>query len=247
MPPDDDADLFPRIGLTSYREPARWGVWDEPADLLPASYAGSVSAAGGAPMLLPPAGSATTGAVLDGLHGLIVTGGADVDPDRYGQHRHPLTDPARTDRDGWELALVAAALERGLPVLAICRGMQVLNVALGGDLLQHLPDLLSSDQHCPTVGVHGRHPVSFADGSRLAAILGEQTVVATYHHQAVRQLGERLTATGWTADGIVEAVEYAGADWVIGVQWHPEVHDGQLLFAAFVQAAVDYRTALVRS
>lgn len=246
MRPDDNSDFVPRIGLTSYRESARWGVWDEAADLLPASYAGSVSAAGGAPMLLPPGRPGTADAVLDGLHGLIIAGGADVDPVRYGQDRHPRTDPARTDRDGWELALVAGALDRDLPVLAICRGMQVLNVALGGDLLQHLPDQIGSDQHCPTVGVHGRHPVSFAAGSGLASILGERAVVATYHHQAVRRLGERLTATGWAADGTVEAVEYAGAGWVVGVQWHPEVHDGQLLFAAFVQAAAGYRPSRVR-
>jgi putative glutamine amidotransferase len=245
--PDDNPDFVPRIGLTSYREPARWGVWDEAADLLPASYASSVSAAGGAPMLLPPGPAGTVDTVLDGLHGLIVAGGADVDPCRYGQDRHPLTDLARTDRDGWELALVTGALDRGLPVLAICRGMQVLNVALGGDLLQHLPDLVGTDQHRPTVGVHGRHPVSLAAGSRLAAILGERAVVATYHHQAVRRLGDRLAATGWASDGTVEAVEYAGAGWVVGVQWHPEVHDGQLLFAAFVQAAADRRPERARS
>jgi putative glutamine amidotransferase len=235
--PDDKTDFVPRIGLTCYREPARWGVWDEPADLLPTSYTRAVSEAGGAPLLLPPGAPASVAAVLDGLHGLLIAGGADVDPDRYNQARGRHTDQPRTDRDGWELALVDGALARRMPVLAICRGLQVLNVALGGDLVQHLPDQLGSDLHCPTVGVHGRHPVALAAGTRLAALLGKQAVVASYHHQAIDRLAPPLTATGWAPDGTVEAVELADAGWVIGVQWHPEVFDGQRLFAAFVQAA----------
>lgn len=239
--PEDKPDFVPRIGLSCYREPARWGVWDEPADLLPASYARAVSDAGGAPLLLPPGEPATVTAVLDGLHGLLIAGGADVDPDRYGQPRGEHTDQPRTDRDGWELALLAGALARRLPVLAICRGLQVLNVALGGDLVQHLPDQLGSNLHCPVVGVHGRHPVALAPGTRLAALLGEQPVVASYHHQAIDRLAPPLTATGWASDGTVEAVELADAGWVIGVQWHPEVFDGQPLFAAFVRAAAEHR------
>jgi gamma-glutamyl-gamma-aminobutyrate hydrolase PuuD len=240
---DDNPDFVPRIGLTCYREPARWGVWDEAADLLPTSYARAVSDAGGAPLLLPPGESGSVSSVLDGLHGLLIAGGADVDPVRYGQQRQPHTDPARIDRDGWELALLAGALARDLPVLAICRGLQVLNVALGGDLVQHLPDQLGSDLHCPTVGVHGRHPVTLVGGSRLAALLGEQLQVASYHHQAIDRLAQPLTATGWAPDGTVESVEHADAGWVIGVQWHPEVFDGQRLFAAFVQAAAGRRVS----
>lgn len=235
--PDDKPDVVPRIGLSCYREPARWGVWDEPADLLPTSYARAVSDAGGAPLLLPPGQPASVAAVLDGLHGLLIAGGADLDPDRYGQARGEHTDQPRTDRDGWELALLDGALARQLPVLAICRGLQVLNVALGGDLVQHLPDRLGSNLHCPVVGLHGQHPVALAAGTRLAALLGEQPMVASYHHQAIDRLAPALTATGWAPDGTVEAVELADADWVIGVQWHPEVFDGQPLFAAFVQAA----------
>lgn len=235
--PEDKPDFAPRIGLSCYREPARWGVWDEPADLLPASYARAVSAAGGAPLLLPPGEPATAAVVLDGLHGLLIAGGADLDPGRYGQPRDEHTDQPRTDRDGWELALLDGALARRMPVLAICRGLQVLNVALGGDLVQHLPDQLGSNLHCPVVGVHGRHPVTLTAGTRLAALLGEQPVVASYHHQAIDRLAPALTATGWAPDGTVEAVELADAGWVIGVQWHPEVFDGQRLFAAFVQAA----------
>ena len=231
----------PRIGLTTYREPARWGVWDEPADLLPVSYASAVTAAGAVALLLPPGPAGYAGAALDGLDGLLVAGGADVDPARYGAAADPHTGAPRRDRDEWELALIDAALARDLPLLAVCRGMQVLNVALGGDLVQHLPDTVGDDQHCPIVGTHGRHEVALAAGSRLAHVLGEKTVVATYHHQAVGTLGAGLTATGWADDGVVEAVELAGHGWVFGVQWHPEAHDGEELFEAFVTACAAQR------
>lgn len=225
-----------RIGLTTYREPAAWGVWQEPADLLPASYAEGVRIAGGVAMLLPPGDNACVGSALDGLHGLLLAGGADVDPARYGAPRAAATGPARADRDEWELALCAAAIERDLPVLAVCRGMQVLNVVLGGTLQQHLPDVVGSDLHCPTTGEHGRHDVRTAPGSALAAMFGERAAVATYHHQSVDRLGDGLTATGWADDGVVEAVELDGRAWVIGVQWHPEVFGGAPLFEAFVRA-----------
>jgi putative glutamine amidotransferase len=226
----------PRIGLTTYREPAAWGVWSEPADLLPASYAAGVRAAGGVALLLPPGDASTADVVLDGVHGLLLAGGADVDPARYGADRHDATGPPRTDRDEWELALARKAILRDLPVLAVCRGMQVLNVALGGDLRQHLPDDVGSDLHCPTVGVHGRHAVALAGGSALAGVFGERAEVATYHHQSVDRLGTDLVPTGWADDGVVEAVELPGRTWVVGVQWHPEAHAGEGLFAAFVAA-----------
>lgn len=238
----------PRVGLTTYREPAAWGVWNEPADLLPASYSSAVTASGGVAMLLPPAAiddlEAAAAAVLDGLHGLALVGGADVDPDRYGAARDDRTGPARPDRDAWELALAQAALERGLPVLAICRGMQVLNVALGGDLMQHLPDVAGHDGHLPVVGQHGRHDVRLVRESRVGALLGDCAVVATYHHQAIDRLGAGLVATGWAGDDTVEALEHTGPAWVVGVQWHPEVHDGAALFTAFVQACARYRAGL---
>ncbi|MGI8667914.1 MAG: gamma-glutamyl-gamma-aminobutyrate hydrolase family protein [Jatrophihabitans sp.] len=233
----DNRDDPPRIGLSTYREPARWGVWDEPADLLPASYARAVTGAGGVAMLLPPGPVEAVESVLDGLHGLVLAGGADVDPARYGAGRHELTGTSRQDRDGWELALTRAAIERAMPVLAICRGMQVLNVALGGDLVQHLPDLLGTDLHCPTVGVHGRHQVELADGSLLATVLGARVEVATYHHQALDRLGAGLVATGWTSDGTVEAVECLRPGWMVGVQWHPEVFEGAALFEALIAAS----------
>jgi putative glutamine amidotransferase len=244
----DAMQLPPRIGLTTYREPAAWGVWSEPADLLPVRYAGAVAAAGGVAMLLPPAGidglEAAAAAALDGLHGLALAGGADVDPGRYGAARDVRTGPARPDRDVWELALARAALERSLPVLAICRGMQVLNVALGGDLVQHLPDVAGHDGHLPVVGQHGRHDVRLVRESRVGALLGDCAVVATYHHQAVDRLGAGLVATGWAGDDTIEAFEHTGPAWVVGVQWHPEVHDGVALFAGFVAACARYRAGL---
>jgi putative glutamine amidotransferase len=243
VPPDTArvGDRPPRVGLTTYRERAAWGVWDEPADLLPANYATSIHTAGGAALLLPPGFPESALAVLDGLHGLVISGGADVDPARYEAVADAHTGAPRPDRDGWELALVTAALDRQLPVLAICRGLQVLNVALGGDLVQHLPDLVGTDEHCPTVGVHGTHDVTFAEGSIALASLGREATVATYHHQAVGRLGAGLSATGWAGDGTVEAVELTGAGWVVGVQWHPEARAGSELFRAFVQACRAYR------
>jgi putative glutamine amidotransferase len=233
----------PRIGLTTYREPAAWGVWSEPADLLPASYAAGVREAGGVALLLPPGDPGTADIALDGLHGLLLAGGADVDPAQYGADRDIATGPPRADRDEWELSLARAAIARDLPTLAVCRGMQVLNVALGGNLRQHLPDDVGSDLHCPTVGVHGRHAVALAAGSALGAALGDRAQVATYHHQSVDRLGTDLVATGWADDGVVEAVELRGSSWVIGVQWHPEAHAGAPLFSAFVAACTAHRSA----
>jgi len=230
-----------RIALTTYREVAAWGVWSERADVLPANYADSVVSAGGVPVLLPPApGPEAAGVALDGVHGLVLAGGADVDPLRYGAERAAQTGPPRPDRDAWELSLAAAALDRDMPLLAICRGMQVLNVLLGGDLVQHLPDSTGHDDHQPLVGEHGRHEVRTAPGSLLANTVGPSCVVATYHHQAVDRLGRDLTPTAWAADGTVEAVEARAASWTVGVQWHPESHDGGALFAAFVAACTDY-------
>lgn len=236
----------PRIGLTTYRDPAAWGVWNEPADLLPASYADSIAGAGGVALLLPPSAidvDRAAAAVLDGLHGLVLTGGADVDPELYSAERDAHTGVARPDRDAWEIALAHAALERDLPLLAICRGLQVLNVALGGDLVQHLPDVVGTDLHCPVVGEHGRHDVSFAAGSRVGRTFGAGATVATYHHQSVGRVATGLVPTGWASDGTVEALERTGQGWVVAVQWHPEVHDGAPLFADFVAAAARHSVA----
>jgi gamma-glutamyl-gamma-aminobutyrate hydrolase PuuD len=238
-------DRPPRIGMTTYRERAAFGVWDEPADLLPTTYADAIHAAGGVPMLLPPVAEVDADSLaesaLDGLHGLLLTGGADVDPGRYGAAHDPATGPTRTDRDVWEAALVGAARRRDMPLLGVCRGMQVLAVELGGTLTQHLPDVVGNDSHRPTIGAHGRHEVRLEPGSRLAAALGPQLEVATYHHQAVDTLSDPSVAVGWAADGTIEAFEVRDATWVTGVQWHPEVYDGFALFSMFVAACVMWR------
>jgi putative glutamine amidotransferase len=230
----------PVIGISCYALRARWGVWDDQALLLPRRYADKIAQAGGVPVLLPPLpGSAD---VLDRLDGLVLSGGADVDPARYGAERDPATDPASADRDDAELALCTAALTSGLPLLGICRGMQVINVALGGTLHQHLPDLVGHDGHSPDPGSYGSHDVTVAPGTRLAAVLGRTELsVPTHHHQAVDKLGAGLVPAAWADDGIIEAVEFGafGADSpvLLAVQWHPEAGDDPSLFNGFVAAA----------
>ena len=240
----------PVIGISSYAEQASWGAWDTTAVLLPRRYADSVAAAGGIPVLLPPlSGIEETIARLDGL---ILAGGGDIDPAEFGAEPDPQTKAIRPDRDAAELALASAALEHGLPFLGICRGMQVLNVACGGTLHQHLPDLVGHDGHSPVSGGYGSHPVKVAPGSRLARVLGhpgprDEIAVPTHHHQAVDRLGEGLAATAWTADGIIEAVEFAGTEpngsgrsepgFALAVQWHPEAGEDQRLLRALVAAA----------
>ena len=162
------------------------------------------------------------GSVLDGLHALVITGGYDLDPASYGQQPHPTTDQPRTDRDAWEFALLRGALERGLPVLGICRGAQVLNVALGGTLHQNLPDVLGHCGHRAGNGVFGRLPVRTVAGTRLAALLGESTDAPCYHHQAIDRIGAGLVVSATDPDGVVEALELPGDGFVLAVQWHPE-------------------------
>jgi putative glutamine amidotransferase len=224
--------------LSTYREIASWGAWQSSADVLPSNYAAGIEAAGGLPMLLPPLAPepAAVEGVLDGLHGLLITGGGDIDPAKYGAERDPNTGPARADRDTWELALTGAAERRGMPVLGVCRGMQILGVAHGSSLVQHLPDLVGNSSHGPSVGVHGRHDVRVAPGSRLAGIVGERVEVATYHHQSVASPAAPLVATAWADDGTIEAIERPDRGWTLGVQWHPEVIGGEELFEAFVAA-----------
>lgn len=243
MNADHLMDLRPvRIGVTTYREPAAWGVWNEPADLLPVTYADAVSKTGGMPLLLPPIAGTPDSMVtfvesaLDAVDGLLVAGGGDVDPARYGALRHPATGSARPDRDDWEIALTRAAMQRGMPVLGVCRGMQVLAVALGGTLLQHLPDTTGAEEHCPVVGVHGRHLVRVSPGSRLGEAIGPNVEVASYHHQAVDRLPAPLVPTAWADDGTIEACEADDGSWTVGVQWHPEVYDEAGVVATFVAA-----------
>ncbi|AHH94789.1 gamma-glutamyl-gamma-aminobutyrate hydrolase family protein [Kutzneria albida] len=223
----------PVIGVTTYLERTRYGAWDVEAAVLARTYVDVVAAAGGNPVLLPPLDDwqAESVAFLDGL---VLAGGADVDPARYGQRPHPRTGNLRPDRDAAEFALARAALEVGLPMIGVCRGMQVLNAVLGGTLVQHVPDVTGATTHQPAVGQFANNPVSLVPGSRLAEILGPSAVVSCSHHQAIDRLGAGLTVAATAADGTIEAVELSTADFVLGVQWHPEQDAEVRLFKALV-------------
>jgi putative glutamine amidotransferase len=229
----------PLIGITCYVERARWGAWDMPAALLPYWYVEQVAATGALPVLLPP-GTAEAGEVLRRLDGLVLAGGADVDPGRYGEEPHPETAGIRPDRDAGEFALLAEALRRDLPVLGICRGMQVMAVHAGGRLIQHLPDTVGHQGHRPEPGTFGTHGARFVPGSLVAALLGETAEVNSHHHQGVADAGT-LTVTGWADDGSVEAVEDPTRRFALGVQWHPEAMDDDRLFKALTAASTTGR------
>ena len=234
----------PVIALTTYLERAKQGVWDVTAAFLPQQYVDAVTASGGIAVLLPPqpASADAAAAVLDGLDGLILTGGLDVQPELYGAPRHPLTDPARPDRDAWELALFEGAEERRMPVLAICRGLQLVNVARGGTLHQHLPEALGTERYRIGGGVFAPNTVDVESGTALAAMLGEgEFDVHSYHHQGLDRLGEGLVPTARTDDGLVQAVESVGDGYLVGVQWHPEENSAdRRLFAGLVAEASTY-------
>jgi putative glutamine amidotransferase len=225
----------PVIGITAYRETASWGVWQQPAVLVPAGYVDKVEAAGGTPLVLPPS-STFDEHLLDLLDGVVLAGGADLNPDLYDQAPHPETSGWRDDRDAAEFALIDAALERDLPTLGICRGLQVMTVHAGGQLDQHLPDSVGHEQHRPEPGVYGEHGVRLGEGSRVRSILGDGATVKSYHHQGVADAGN-LAVTGWADDDTIEAVEVPGRRFAIGVLWHPEAGDDPRLFEALVQAA----------
>jgi putative glutamine amidotransferase len=233
----------PVIGISSYAQQARWGSWDLPAILLPRRYCDMVAAAGGLPVLLPPMDGVA--GVLPRLDGLVLSGGGDVDPARYGAARDEACGPANPARDEAELELCRQALAARLPLLGICRGLQVINVALGGTLHQHLPDLLGHDGHSPEVSGYGTHKVSVAPGSLLSAVLGRtEAAVPTHHHQAIDRLGAGLIATAWTDDGVIEAAEFQQssegsptAPLMLAVQWHPEAGDDPSLFTGLIAAA----------
>jgi putative glutamine amidotransferase len=233
----------PLIGLTTYVADTRWGGWERRSAVLPESYYELVAAAGGRPVLLPPPSSAPDGAgtaaeeVIEGIDGLVLTGGGDVDPGTYGEQPDPKTVGVNQTRDGSERALLKAALEADLPVLAICRGCQVLNVELGGTLHQHLPDVVGHLAHRTAPHVFGEVGVETAPGSLAAAVFGDSPTVLCSHHQSIRDLGRGLIATASTHDAVIEAVELPSARFVLGVQWHPEEQGDQRPFDALVEAA----------
>lgn len=227
------------MGITTYVERARQGVWDVPAAYLQYAYVGLVTQAGGIPVLLPPPGAgAHPVEVLDRVDALVLSGGRDVDARRYGAEPHETADPPATDRDEWEIALAHEALERGLPLLGICRGAQVLAVALGGTLVQHVPELAGVRDHKHGPGEFASHTVRTVAGSRVAGVLGAEASVSCYHHQCVDRVPSALRATAHAEDGVVEALELDGDQFVVGVQWHPEQTLEDLrLMASLVQAA----------
>jgi putative glutamine amidotransferase len=239
MPSASAADA-PLIGISAYSQRARWSTWDDEAVLLPRRYADKVAQAGGTPVLLPPVPGIEQ--VLGRLDALILSGGGDIDPACYAAPRDPASGPPSAARDRAELTLCRGALARGLPLLGICRGLQVINVALGGTLHQHLPDIVGHDQHSPQTSGYGQHDVTVAAGSRLADALGRAELsVPTHHHQALARPAEGLVATAWATDGIIEAAEFDARSGrttpMLAVQWHPEAGDDLSLFRWLVAAA----------
>jgi len=231
----------PLVGVTTYRQEASWGPWRRPAAVLPVSYVDCVAAAGGRPLLLPPSegpggGGRSSSDVVGVLDALVLVGGGDVDPASYGASLHPATSGVSRERDDSERALLAAALDAEIPILAICRGLQVLNVHLGGSLFQHVPDVVGHAGHQPAAGCFGSTEVRIEPGSRLSKIMDEASTVRCSHHQAVDRPGDGLVVTARAPDGLIEAVELSSAPFVVGVEWHPE-QDGDLrLFDALVRA-----------
>jgi putative glutamine amidotransferase len=229
----------PIVGITTYLTPAAWGAWQQDAALVPASYVRAVTRAGGVPLLVPP--GAAYEETLDTVDGLVFSGGSDLDPDLYGEEAHAETDGWIRERDDFELGLMQAALDRDVPVLAICRGSQVLNVALGGDLEQHVPDRVGTNAHKETPGVFADHDVSVLSGTKLSSILGERTDVKSHHHQGYGELGSGLREAAHAPDGTVEALEDPTRRFTLGVLWHPEEGEDLALFEALVREATEYR------
>jgi putative glutamine amidotransferase len=229
----------PIVGITTYLTPAAWGAWHQDAALVPASYVRSVTRAGGVPLLVPP--GAAYEETLDSVDGLIFSGGSDLDPELYGEQAHPETDGWIRERDDFELGLMQAALARDVPLLAICRGSQVLNVALGGDLEQHVPDRVQTNVHKETPGVFADHDVAVLPGTKLSSILGDRSDVKSHHHQGYGELGSGLREAARAPDGTVEALEDPTRRFTLGVLWHPEEGEDLALFEALVHEAAEYR------
>jgi gamma-glutamyl-gamma-aminobutyrate hydrolase PuuD len=233
----------PVIGITAYEEDARWNQWHERACLLPAAYVRAVERGGGLPLLIPVLDLTVTDSrlLLDRLDGVIFSGGPDVNPSRYGEAAHPETGRPRDERDAFESTLVEAATSDTVPALAICRGLQVLNVARGGTLIQHLPDAVGHGGHVPDPDGHGLHDVRVEPGTLLGRSLGwERSGVPAYHHQAIDRLGTGLVATAWADDGTIEAAEDPSVPFLLGVQWHPEEGEDLSVFRSLVAAAREF-------
>jgi putative glutamine amidotransferase len=232
----------PVVGIPTPVERARWSqVWEADCAIVAMSYIGAVQRAGGMALLLPPDAEATEdpSQVLDHLDALLLAGGADLDPATYGAEPHPETAGMRAERDAFEIALTRGAVARDLPMLGVCRGMQVLNVARGGTLHQHLPDLVGHEDHRRVPGAFGDHDVRLQAGSLAARAAGTETVpTKSHHHQAVDHIGDGLQVTGWSVlDELPEAIELPGARFTLGVQWHPEADEASAVIAALVAEA----------
>jgi len=248
MSPNTDTEVSssrPVIGITCYVEDAVRGVWASmPHALLPYEYVTKIERAGGIAVLIPPRADADeqmARAVISRLDGLMLAGGADVEPRRYAAQPHPSVQDARPDRDAFELALAEVTREWDKPVLGVCRGMQVMAVAAGGTLEQHLPDLVGHEGHSPAPGVYGTHAVRTVDGTTLGALLGREVVIPSYHHQSVSSHPGYVPAA-WAPDGTLEAMERPGEPFRLAVQWHPEAGHDERLFDAFVQACARSRS-----
>jgi putative glutamine amidotransferase len=227
----------PVIGITAGELVATYGVWKENASIVPADYVHVVAKAGGVPVVLAPSPGAAE-ALVGRIDGLLLTGGVDMDAALYGEVRHPKTQPPDRVRDDFELALLDAAAARGIPVLGICRGIQVVNVWRGGTLHQHLPDVVHHREHMAVPGTYTDHPVRVETASRLGLILGRTDVeVPGHHHQAPDRIGTGLVASAWAQDGTVEGLEDPASRFLVAVQWHPEVGGDPSLFDALVTAA----------
>ena len=247
--------MTPVIGITTYEDQASWRGWSARAAMLPYVYVDAVRRSGARAILLPPGGDDEEASdTVAGLDGLVVSGGPDIDPVRYGASRHPRTQAPTTLRDAWDLSVTGHALRLGVPLLAICRGMQVLNVCRGGTLHQHLPDITdgSIEHRQRDSGTHPTHAARIERGSRVGEVLGlTDTRVNSFHHQGMNELGEGLRAVAWAPDGVIEAIEARSARYVVGVQWHAEglvdLDGGHArLFPSFVAAARDHATVRER-
>jgi len=234
--------MRPLIGITTDEAVASYRAWEEESVLVPSDYVRAVERAGGRPLLVPPS-EEDIEETLDVLDAVIFSGGSDLDPATYGQEPHPETNGVLEARDRAELAMLDAALALDLPVLAVCRGSQVLNVALGGDLVQHLPDVVGHDDHKHTPGAYADHDVTLQAETQLGRLLGGHAPVKSHHHQGFGRLGSSLQEAAYAEDGTVEAVEDPSRRFALGVLWHPEAGEDLRLFEALVEEARRYREA----